>query len=96
MQKGNEMNYKLTIIYENGETETAVYPTEEIAIEHENGIHIALGNQVQFTCVMPTSEPVTVFENYITETSYSKNPLDDIDWDEDDEDYFFDIPSDAF
>lgn len=27
---------------------------------------------------------------------YSPNPLDDMDFDEDDEDYFFDIPADAF
>lgn len=35
-------------------------------------------------------------EDYAREMGYSKNPLDDIDWDEDDEDYFFDIPCNAF
>ena len=84
------MNYKLIIIYENGEEESAVYPTEAIAQEHEQGIHIALGNQVQFTCIIPTNEDITIFE------SYSKNPIDDMDFDEDDEDYFFDIPANAF
>ena len=27
---------------------------------------------------------------------YSMNPLDDIDWDEDEEQYMFDIPADEF
>lgn len=56
------MNYKLKIIYTDGTEEMAVYPSKEIAERHENGIHVALGTQVQFTCVMPTTENVTVFE----------------------------------
>lgn len=88
------MNGKLTIIYSDNTKETAVYSSVELAEQHERDIRIALGNQISFTCVMPTCEDVTVFD--VTEKPYSKNPLDDMDFDEDDEDYFFDIPSDAF
>ena len=56
------MNHKLTIIYTDKTEETAVYPSKEIAEEHEKGIHIALGTQIEFTCVMPTTDDVTVFE----------------------------------
>ena len=56
------MNHKLIIIYTDKTKETAVYPSKEIAEQHEEGVHIALGNQVEFTCVVPTTEDVTVFE----------------------------------
>lgn len=83
------MNGKLTIIYSDGTKETPIYESVEIAEQHERDIKIALGTNIQFTCVEPTSEPAT-----ITETEYSVNPLDDMDFDDDDEDYLFDIPSD--
>ena len=54
------MNGKLIIIYTDGAKETHVYKSVEIAEAHERGIRIALGNQIQFTCVNPTSEAVTV------------------------------------
>lgn len=88
------MNGKLTIIYSDNTKETAVYSSVELAEQHEKDIRIALGTNIQFTCVMSTSEDVTVYD--VTEKPYSANPLDDMDFDEDDEDYFFDIPNDAF
>lgn len=54
------MNGKLIIIYTDGTREEPVYKSVEIAEAHEQGIRIALGNQIQFTCVNPTNEAVTV------------------------------------
>lgn len=57
------MNGKLIIIYSDGAKETQVYKSVEIAEAHERCIRIALENQIQFTCVKPTSEAVTVDVN---------------------------------
>ena len=59
---GDSMNHKLIIIYTDKTRETAVYPSKEIAEQHEEGVRIALGNQVEFTCVVSTTDDVTVFE----------------------------------
>ena len=56
------MHGKLKIIYTDKTETVVVYPTIEEAEEHEKGIRMALGNQIEFTCVMETNEPITDFE----------------------------------
>lgn len=62
------MHYKLTIFFTNGTTDTAVYPSESEAKIAEDGIFIALGNQVQYAYIVPTTDDVTVFPEHFTET----------------------------
>lgn len=66
------MNGKLIIVYSDGAKETHVYKSVEIAEAHERGIRIALGNQIQFTCVNPTSEAVTV------DVDEQEKPMDEL------------------
>lgn len=62
------MNHKLTIIFTDGTTDSAVYLTKEKAENAEDGIFIALGNQVQYAYIAPTTDDVTVFPENFTET----------------------------
>lgn len=62
------MNHKLTIIFTDGTMDSAVYLSKEIAETHEDGIFIALGNQVQYAYITPTTDDVTVFPENYTET----------------------------
>ena len=49
------MKYELVIIWASPEGEKVVYEydTEEDAIEAENGMLIALGNQIAWSCTRP-------------------------------------------
>lgn len=45
--------FELVIIWSNGDKEIWEYQTEEEAKEAEEGMHVAVGNQISWSCVRP-------------------------------------------
>lgn len=47
------MEYELVIVWDNGDKDIYVYPTQQKAEEAEDGMRMALGNQISWSCVRP-------------------------------------------